>query len=33
LSWRGPDAEALGALAQLWGDDAIVERALRLARR
>ena len=33
LRWRGPDAEALGALAEQWGDGAIVERALRLARR
>jgi 5'-3' exonuclease len=33
LSWRGPDKAALGALAQLWGDDAIVERAMRVAQR
>jgi 5'-3' exonuclease len=32
LRWRGPDAAALNALAQQWGDDAIVERAARLAK-
>jgi 5'-3' exonuclease len=32
LSWRGPDKAALGALAQLWGDNAIVERAMRVAQ-
>jgi 5'-3' exonuclease len=31
LRWCGPDAGALAALAQQWGDDAIVERAARLA--
>ena len=31
LRWCGPDAAALAALAQQWGDDAIVERAARLA--
>ena len=33
LRWRGPDVPALTALAQLWGDGAIVERATRFARR
>jgi 5'-3' exonuclease len=33
LRWRGPDVAALTALAQHWGDDAIVERATRFARR
>jgi 5'-3' exonuclease len=32
LRWRGPDVPALTALAQHWGDDAIVERATRFAR-
>ena len=32
LRWRGPDTAALAALAQQWGDDAIVERAARLAQ-
>jgi 5'-3' exonuclease len=30
LRWRGPDASALAALAERWGDGAIVERAVRL---
>jgi 5'-3' exonuclease len=33
LRWRGPDVAALTALAQRWGDDAIVERATRFATR
>jgi 5'-3' exonuclease len=33
LRWRGPDSAALTALAARWGDDAIVERAARLAAR
>jgi 5'-3' exonuclease len=33
LRWRGPDVAALTALAETWGDDAIVERAQRFARR
>jgi 5'-3' exonuclease len=33
LEWRGPDTAALTALAALWGDDAIVERAERVAQR
>jgi 5'-3' exonuclease len=33
LRWRGPDVPALTALAEHWGDDAIVERATRFARR
>ena len=33
LRWRAPDAPALAALARQWGDDAIVERAERLAQR
>ena len=33
LRWRGPDVAALTALAATWRDDAIVERALRFARR
>ena len=33
LRWRGPDVPALAALAAQWGDDSIVERAERLARR
>ena len=33
LCWRGPDVAALAALADLWGDDALVERARRLAGR
>ena len=33
LRWRGPDVAALAALADLWGDDALVERARRLAGR
>jgi len=33
LRWRGPDVAALTALAETWGDDVIVERAQRFARR
>jgi 5'-3' exonuclease len=33
LRWRGPDVPALAALAAQWGDDSILERAERLARR
>ena len=33
LWWRGPDIAALSALAERWGDNAIVERAARLAQR
>ena len=33
LRWRGPDVAALAALADLWGDGALVERAQRLAGR
>jgi 5'-3' exonuclease len=33
LRWRGPDVAALKALAEGWGDDTIVERATRFARR
>ena len=33
LRWRGPDVSALTALAATWGDDEIVERALRFANR
>jgi 5'-3' exonuclease len=33
LRWRGPASSALAALAKQWGDDSIVERAARLARR
>jgi 5'-3' exonuclease len=32
LRWRGPDVAALSALAARWGDDSIVERAIRSAR-
>ena len=32
LRWRGPDMPALSALAEAWGDNAIVERAARLAQ-
>jgi 5'-3' exonuclease len=31
LRWRGPDAAALTALAQQWGDGVLVDRAVRLA--
>jgi 5'-3' exonuclease len=33
LRWRGPDASALAALAEQWGDGVIVDRAERLAQR
>ena len=33
LRWRGPDVGALTALASAWGDDTIVERAVRFANR
>jgi 5'-3' exonuclease len=33
LRWRGPDIGALTALAEQWGDGAVVERAERLAHR
>jgi len=33
LRWRGPDVRALEALAKVWGDDTIVERATRFAGR
>ncbi len=33
LRWRGPDAAALAALARLWGDSVLAERAARVAQR
>jgi hypothetical protein len=32
LRWRGPNAAALVALAQLWGDSVLAERAARVAQ-
>lgn len=33
LRWQGPDERALRALADEWGDPALVQRALKLAER